>query len=198
MEYNRVEAQMKNEFMYHNESRLKAHPFEPYDFIRASNSIEDISDLAEIEQSLFAWEYLSELRRPLTHLDIGIVQATITAHQPKLLTRERGHYRSELNPEVINVGGRDTPSPTLVPQLMDEWLENIPTTDPLESHIRFEVIHPFVDGNGRTGRMLYWHRCRELGIDPLFFSNYTETQRWLYYGLFPKELDKSLIVRSTA
>lgn len=177
---------MKKEFLYHNEGEFKAHPFDAHDFISASNAIEGIDDPAEIEQSLFAWEYLSTLQAPLTHLDIRIVQATITAHQTNLLPRERGEYRSEINPVDVSVGGRNTPSFLLVPKMMDEWLEKIFTTDPLESHVNFEIIHPFRDGNGRTGRMLYWLHCKQLGIDPFFFSNYTTNQRWLYYELFSK------------
>lgn len=37
----------------------------------------------------------------------------------------------------------------------------------MESHLRFEQIHPFSDGNGRTGRALIVHSCLNEGIAPI-------------------------------
>jgi len=46
--------------------------------------------------------------------------------------------------------------------------------DPVElaarTHWRFELIHPFVDGNGRTGRLLALHVLRSTGVAPVLFT----------------------------
>lgn len=51
-------------------------------------------------------------------------------------------------------------------------------------HTQFETIHPFTDGNGRTGRMLiamYIHHARLLELPVLYLSNYFKKYQKLYY-----------------
>lgn len=51
-------------------------------------------------------------------------------------------------------------------------------------HAQFETIHPFTDGNGRTGRMLialYMHHARLLDLPVLYLSSYFKQHQKLYY-----------------
>lgn len=51
-------------------------------------------------------------------------------------------------------------------------------------HAQFETIHPFTDGNGRTGRMLiamYIHHAKLLEIPVLYLSSYFKRYQKLYY-----------------
>ena len=51
-------------------------------------------------------------------------------------------------------------------------------------HAQFETIHPFTDGNGRTGRMLiamYMHHARLLELPILYLSSYFKKHQKLYY-----------------
>jgi Fic family protein len=70
-----------------------------------------------------------------------------------------GHYRSI--PVRISGSTVILPNPRKVPTLMKEfmlWLENSHGLHPielaLEAHYQLVTIHPFVDGNGRTARLL--------------------------------------------
>lgn len=51
-------------------------------------------------------------------------------------------------------------------------------------HAQFETIHPFTDGNGRTGRMLiamYIHHAKLLEIPVLYLSSYFKKYQKIYY-----------------
>jgi hypothetical protein len=69
--------------------------------------------------------------------------------------------------------------PYLVPFEIEDWcnnlsyrLENAKTNEEkveiiMNQHIKFEKIHPFNDGNGRTGRLLIIHSCLKEGLEPI-------------------------------
>jgi Fic/DOC family len=54
----------------------------------------------------------------------------------------------------VRVGNRICPDSQDVPRLLERLMGNIETMRPLEFYKEFELIHPFVDGNGRTGKVL--------------------------------------------
>ena len=70
-----------------------------------------------------------------------------------------GHYRSV--PVRISGSRVVLPNPRKVPELMNlfmDWLQDSKKLHPVElaaqAHYRLVTIHPFVDGNGRTARLL--------------------------------------------
>lgn len=73
-------------------------------------------------------------------------------------------------------GGMKPPSWTDVPVCMDEWLADAQALRDLDAphlpaelawlHTRFEQVHPFLDGNGRAGRLLLNLMLVRLGYPP--------------------------------
>lgn len=147
------------------------------EYVRNSNLIENIDSGKEDRRSARAWNWfidqpvisvpvLLELHRRITHGQL-----------PK---GEAGEFRRV----QVYVGNHIPPAPGLVIAQTGNWLwdlmEQVETLDPKEMHIRFETIHPFVDGNGRTGRMLmWWHEHRQGKIPTLIsFENRSAYYQW--------------------
>jgi len=132
--------------------------------IHESNLIEGYDDKAFDKQSMVAWNFLKKQ----DHLSVGVIcklQKIITLKQNDLQPDWRGYLRKI----DVWVGGRKCPNPEMVRVLLHNWLIDmqIPDNkDPKEMHIRFEHCHPFVDGNGRTGRMIMWWHELKLGKEP--------------------------------
>ena len=82
---------------------------------------------------------------------------------------ESGRYRDQR----VWVGTYQPPAPDEVPQLMSEllawWNNSSASLSPVITsaviHYRFEAIHPFADGNGRTGRALALWELYRRGFD---------------------------------
>ncbi len=73
-----------------------------------------------------------------------------------------GHMvRPEKNPRDsfrtcgVRVGGRICPLPNEVPKKIDRWLAYVDEMTPEEAYKEFQLIHPFRDGNGRVGKIIF-------------------------------------------
>lgn len=101
------------------------------------------------------------------------------------LPQDRGVYRKI---PVTIVGANHTPvSPLLIDEKMKDLLlwykesnEDFITKLAL-FHIKFESIHPFIDGNGRTGRLIINLELMKLGYPPI---NIKYSDRKAYYDAF--------------
>lgn len=76
--------------------------------------------------------------------------------------------------EWVRVGGHLGANPEFIPSLMEEALARYRDDPPVPAlnaiawfHCEFEIIHPFVDGNGRIGRVVINKQLQDAGLPPL-------------------------------
>ena len=85
------------------------------------------------------------------------------------------------------------PEPFLIPSKMSELLYNYENSDlPLieniaNFHINFEHVHPFEDGNGRTGRVLINHELISSGEIPIVIPEERRTEYFEYLANYDIE-----------
>jgi len=63
----------------------------------------------------------------------------------------------------VRVGSWVAPLPFEVPELIASFCADWRDMTAWEAHNRFEAIHPFEDGNGRVGRLLWLNKMKSYG-----------------------------------
>lgn len=159
------------------------------EMLRESNHIEQEYSEEALEDAIEAWKYARE------NDDNISFEWLIEIHRI-LLRRLDPEIAGKLRDYDVWVGGRHCRfiSHGLLKEEVNECLEAIKNAEPLldgseemreefskEEHVRFEKIHPFGDGNGRTGRILYNIHRLKLGL-PIHVIR--EDEKHEYYKWF--------------
>lgn len=122
---------------------------------------------------------------------------TILAIHEKLMPSSGGRFK-QLQNQIAKGSSKEViytpPAPGAVPDLMSNWEKYVHVeNDEIESlirvavsHYQFEAIHPFTDGNGRTGRILMVLQIVKdelLDFPILYLSGYLNKHKDQYYQL---------------
>lgn len=134
-----------------------------YKFAVESNRIENIVD--EKCHSIHAAALKKFLKAKLITADE--LQIFVSTIEP-----ENGILRTQSNHRVW-IGGHEAPSAVTaqfrLKNLLNEISKEVYNREPWECHNEYENIHPFIDGNGRSGRALWlWQMINQYNYDLRF------------------------------
>jgi len=152
-------------------------------------------DPSKTDNSQLVVNYLFAMRWGIENVDkFGISTRLVRGVQDRLLPRAAEGYRRV--PVVIGDGRKKVhyspPNAQDINDLMSEWekLSGSDAVDPLVlaavAHYQFEAIHPFEDGNGRTGRMIMTLQLVDAGLlqsPVIHISQYINANKSRYYRL---------------
>lgn len=144
-----------------------------------------------------AYYYIEELIKGKEELS---EREILNIHSLVLMDRseDKGRYRN-INVRIINTTAK-VAQPYLIKSKMEELLKwyNSSELSQIEKiaifHLRFETIHPFIDGNGRTGRLILNFELMKNGYVPI---NIKYKDRRRYYDAFKvwnEKEDSSLMI----
>ncbi len=131
-----------------------------------------------------AYLYVQQLvstKTPITEKVIREIHSLVLVDKPE----DRGVYRSI--PVRITGLRHEPPQPFLVPVQMEKIIRTLykgrrhPIERAASFHLDFEGVHPFVDGNGRTGRLILNLMLMQCGYPPI---NVKFSDRKRYYDCF--------------
>lgn len=174
--------------------------FETNSFIPKTNDAIKFDDLTEMKNHFRLFDYMLDI------INDELTKENII-EMNKILKR---NTTDEENPRY-NVGGFkivpnkiglvnviNTSNPEDVSKDMDDllnWYKNIKNKtleDIIEFHVRFELIHPFGDGNGRVGRMIMFKECLKNNIMPFIILD--KDKPFYIRGLKEYKNDKMFLI----
>ena len=153
--------------------------------IRRVARAEAVSQIGESPKDSVAMEAVGNIKANELALKIGdrgnpiAVEDVLKIHKQLMQNTDMPEIGGHLRQDWVHIGGvlggypapsYIPPPPEEVPRLLDDWLYYVnnsthpPSVVASIAHAQFENIHPFRDGNGRTGRAIIQTILRSRGL----------------------------------
>ncbi|MGB9343753.1 Fic family protein [Trichococcus sp.] len=141
--------------------------------IGGKSLVEHLEIINHRDAILFIEQLVSE-KEPLSEWNIKNIHALVLK---QIDNQNAGKYRSE---NVVISGAKHIPPKhyqiseymqKLIAEYQNEWLGYHPVVRATLLHGEFVKIHPFIDGNGRTSRLLLNFELMKSGYPPIIIKN---------------------------
>lgn len=160
------------------------------------------ADVAEVSNYVAATEHGLAMLRAGQPISVRLIREVhaILLREGRGENKSPGEFRTSQN----WIGGTRPGNATFVPPPpehvarcmsdLEKFINDVPTRTPLLmkaalAHVQFETIHPFLDGNGRVGRLLITLLlCAERALSQpnLYLSMFFKANRTRYYELLQR------------
>lgn len=159
------------------------------EFLKESNAIEGEFSQEALEDAMSAWQYAKD---NVQRIDLNKILKIHHLLMRRLNSDIAGSWRVNV---AVRVGDRYCPAESkyFIRKKVQEWLDNCKAHTGLGAeedikrwHVAFEEIHPFIDGNGRVGRILMNIQRLIVNLPVLVIK---DAEKQSYYQWFKKEWD---------
>jgi Fic family protein len=193
---NEVNTEFAKEFIFNsnNIEGSKIPPEKVREIIdKGDTKYENHNEIKEVKNSILAFEYLQKSFK----FNLNSIKRLYYILTRDLVMQGDIPYPKGFKKEEVVVGNSQTTSPEKVESeltnLLNWYRNNKNKIHPLilafEFHRRYEFIHPFIDGNGRTGRLIMNKILMSAGYSPVIV--YKEN-KLAYFNSFEKTMDGNL------
>lgn len=145
--------------------------------------LKDHLEVVGYKEAFVYMEKLAKEKFPLTEFEIKRIHSLVLNHRPE----DRGTFR-RVNVRIAGASTAPVEPYLIEPEIsklfsdFSLWTGNRHIIECVALfHLRFESIHPFIDGNGRTGRLLMNLQLIQNGLPPISVK-YEDRRR--YYEAF--------------
>jgi Fic family protein len=162
--------------------------------LQESNAIEEVYSDEALRDAYNAWKYINK-----TGATSFTTKSILGVHK-KLMENLDSEIAGKWRDDVVYIGGRCVHyiDENLLKEEMKGFIKTYRLKKELgelkedlynlckQCHIAFEFLHPFFDGNGRTGRILYYYQMQRLGLPLKIIKADTKFEE--YYKWFKQDV----------
>lgn len=167
---------------------------EVIEFLQQSNAIEKVFEPECLDLAIKAWEYLMSQ-------DVMSIETVLNTHRIFMDSREAWddqtasavgkEFVGKFRNGTVYIGNKAALPHQFIDEKIEFWVHSMNCEQPEQAdletlskhlHVLYEYIHPFWDGNGRSGRMfMNWWRIKH-GLPLLII--HTGVEQYEYYEWF--------------